>query len=61
MTLPTRIAALEAQLAEAAASDAHNADTVWADTLGQLNELRSRVLDALTPKHPLDLPEQDAF
>ncbi len=42
MTLPTiraRIAALEAQLAEAAVSTAHNADTVWAVTLGELNEL----------------------
>lgn len=44
MTLPAiraRIEALEAQLAEAAASEAHNADTAWADTLGQLNELRA--------------------
>jgi len=41
MTLRARIEALEAQLAEAAASTAHNADTVWADTLGKLNELRA--------------------
>ena len=44
MTLPAiraRIAALEAHLAEAAASEAHNADTVWADALGKLNELRA--------------------
>lgn len=39
--LPTRIAALEAQLAAAAASEAHNADTVWACLLGELNELRA--------------------
>ena len=36
-----RIEALEAQLAEAAVSEAHNADTVWADTLGKLTELRA--------------------
>lgn len=36
-----RIAELEAIKSAAAASDAHNADTVWADTLGKLNELRA--------------------
>jgi hypothetical protein len=44
MTLPTirtRIEALEALLAEAAASEAHNADTHYAVTLGELNELRA--------------------
>ena len=61
MNLPAiraRIEALEAQLAEAAASEAHNADTVWADALGHLNELRSRVLDALTFPFP-EFPHED--
>ncbi len=44
MTLPAiraRIEALEAQLAEAALSTAHNADTHYADTLGKLKDLRA--------------------
>lgn len=44
MTLPAiraRIEALEAKLAEAAASEAHNADTVWAVALGELEDLRA--------------------
>ena len=36
-----RLGALEAQLAAAAASEAHNADTAWACALGELNELRA--------------------
>lgn len=39
----SRIAELEAIKSAAAASDAHNADTVWAVALGEILDLRARL------------------